>query len=423
LHLSRGVSLDSFTAMKGSIFVLFHLASAQRVPSDYQKDTYSMSHPFAWKAFMEEYFPTAENLVQENSTSTCVEWVKLCIDDGNMAACSGPAGNFQLHSVGAYARDSGAKSMEQIETEFSQAMGDMKTYDPYFEYNMGFLTENIDHYIQAFDNGGVPYFASTWTDQLTQKEYKSVLVQTPGSLAPGAKSLVNIQLLAASSSLLEQREVYRHSIPRASSAALGAAHARLEAAPRKLSADSKPVLVRVHRSFASSDLSRDSEYFQNALQGSKDYETTTAEGKVFGGKMQSIDTVEIRFVQSTSGTRGPVSVAAWESYQVSLHNNCFDSANNDGFDRLADNHGGHPIATKELDPYIKAQKAAGLPYRFYGGGMAMYFYMYGPNGWGIQIIGSCTDSSLCPSSAGNYDMCTQGITGHCSKDGSSKVLV
>jgi len=393
------------------------LAHAQREPTDYQKDTYSMSHPFAWKAFMEEYFPTAENLVQENSTENCVEWVKLCIDDGHMTGCSGHAGNFQLHSVGAYARESGSKSMEQIELDFTLAMGDLTKYDPYFEYNMAFLTEDLDHYISAFESGGVPYYASKWVDELTQTTYASVLVQTPGSLAPNAKSLLNIQLLASSSLLLTASAIVHDDSHRASSSALAAAHNRLASAPRKLSADSKPVVARVHRSFASSDIARDSAYFESALQGTQDYKQTTTEATVYGGKMQQIDTVEIRYVESVSHTQGPVSVAEWEAYQVNLHNTCFDSTNNDGFDRLADNHGGHPVATFVLDPYIKAQQAAGLPYRFYGGfGRAQFLYMYGPNGWGCQIIGACTDASLCPANSGNYDMCTQGIAGHCSKD-------
>ena len=79
------------------------------------KSTYAMTHPFAYKAFMEKYFPTAENVVQANSTTNCVEWVKLCIDDGTTPfECSGPQGNLQLHSVGAYKRDSGTLSMETI---------------------------------------------------------------------------------------------------------------------------------------------------------------------------------------------------------------------------------------------------------------------------------------------------------------------
>ena len=42
---------------------------------------------------METYLPTAPNLVQANSTDECVEWVKLCIDDGLLTTCQGPTGN------------------------------------------------------------------------------------------------------------------------------------------------------------------------------------------------------------------------------------------------------------------------------------------------------------------------------------------
>lgn len=399
------------------------LASALSLASaDFGKDTYAMSHPFAFKAFMEEYFPTAENMVQSNNTDSCVEWVKLCIDDGHMTACSGPQGNFQMHSVGAYKRDAGEKTMEQIETEFTASMGSMKTYDPYFEYHMGVLTADLDYYISAFDAGAVPYFASTFTDPQSKTKYKSVLVQVPGSLAPGAKSLINMELLATSSSLLDAREGLHHHVqPRASSASLKDAQQHLLAAPRQLSASGKPVLAKLHRSFASSDTSRDASYFQTALQG-----TIKCSGDVCEGKMQTSDTTEFRFVGSTSNTQGPTSVAAYESYQVNLHNTCFDTANNDGFDRLADNHFGHNLGGSSLDAYIKGQKASNLPYRFYGGGgsggSSVFLYMYLPNGWGCQVIGSCDDSSLCPSSTGGYNMCTQGIKGHCSKDGSS-VLV
>jgi hypothetical protein len=36
-----------------------------------------------------------------------------------------------------------------------------------------------------------------------------------------------------------------------------------------------------------------------------------------------------------------------------------------------------------------------------------FLYVYGPNGWGYQITGSCSDSSLCGSNLAFYDMCTQ----------------
>lgn len=401
--------------MKG--LFLFALPSAL---ADFGKDTYAMSHPFAWKDFMEKYFPVAENRVQANSTSTCVEWVKLCVDDGHMTSCNGPQGNFQLHSVGAYKRDAGVKSMEQVEKEFSQSMGSMQKYDPYMDYHMAVLTDDLDHYVNLFNADSVPYFASTFEDENTQVSYKSVLIQTPGSLSPGAGSLLNIELISSSSSLLQHHVLHQYSSSRASSSALAAAHAHLASAPRKLSADGKPVLAKIHRSFASSDLARDENYFKSALQGSM-----TCKNGVCTGKMMSKDTVEFRYVDSSATpTQGPISVADWESYQVNLHNTCFDSENNEGFDRLADNHFGHALGGSSLDAYIKGQKASGLPYRFYGPptGKQSFFYMYAPNGWGCQVIGPCNDKSLCPSSGGGYDMCTQGIKGHCKRDGASLLV-
>jgi hypothetical protein len=407
-------------------FLLISVAFAQPSPSpgpssggNLGKDTYAMSHPFAYKAFMEKYFPTAENVVQANSTSTCNEWVKLCIDDGHMTSCQGPQGNFQMHAVGAYKRDSGAKSMEQLEIEFTKAMGSMTKYDPYFEYHMAFLTTDLDSYISSFDSDKVQYFASTF--QSSGKTYKSIIVQIPGSLAANAKSTINIEILGSSSSILEARAgLHHHDIPRASLDTIAAAHFTLGTAPRKLSANGKPVLAGVHRSFASSDVSRDAKYFESAMQG-----TGSTTGGVYEGKMQSGDTKAIRFVQTSAKTQGPTSVSAWEAYQVALHKKCFDTANNQGFDRLADNHMGHNLGGAAIDPYVKGQIASGQPYRFYAGPMGSmhFYYMYAPNGWGLQIIGSLTDSSLGPKAETGYGFCTQGITGRCSKDGSSDVVV
>jgi len=379
------------------------------------KSTYAMSHPFAYKAFMETHFPTAENMVTANNTASCVEWVKLCIDDGHMTACSGPSGNFQMHAVGAYKRYSGSKSMEQLEVDFTKAFGSMEKYDPYFEYHFAFYTTGLDSYISDFKAAGVPYFASKFTDPATQKTYSSVLVQVPGSLDSSAKSTIAIELLG-NSSMLALEDVYEHDLPRASSEGLARAAAHLTAAPRQYGANGKAVLSPVHLSFASSDLDRDVQWFENVLMGTKVFEGSASGGRVYTGVIKSGDATEIRYFQPSSlATQGPTSVAQWEKYQTGLHTECFDSENNQGFDRLADNHFGHSLRGTDLTPYINAQKKAGLPYRFYSGS---FFYLYGPNGWGAQIIGTCTG---CPS--GGYNMCTQGITGHCRSDGTSNILV
>lgn len=379
------------------------------------KDTYAMSHPFAFKDFMETHFPTAENMVQANSTQTCVEWVKLCIDDGHMTACSGPSGNFQMHAVGAYKRDSGSKSMEQLEIEYSKAFGTLAKYDPYMEYHMAFLTTGLDTYVSDFKQADIPYFPSTWTDPATQKKYSSILVRVPGSLASGADSIISIELLdSTSTAFVNDTNIHEHKLARASPSGLARAAAKLAAAPRKLASNGKPVIAPIHKSFASSNLTRDVAWFEGVLKGTKVYAGAGADGQVYSGVVQSADVTEVRYVQSSSKTQGPVSIAEWEAYQVDLHNKCFDTANNQGFDRLADNHVGHNMGGAELTAYINAQKATGLPYRFYTG---KFLYAYAPNGWGIQLIGGGVPS--CATCSDGYNMCTQGITGHCNKDGSA----
>ena len=269
----------------------------------------------------------------------------------------------------------------------------------------------------------VPYFQSTFSDSSNAK-YESILIQVPGSLAEGAKSVINIEITAKASAVLAG-QVHEHSMPRVSQLALQKAHAHLAAAPRQVSADAKPVLAKLHRSFASSNLDRDTQYFETVWMGTKVSSSSDAQGNSYTGLMVSSDTMEVRYMQPSSETQGPTSIKAWEAYQVDLHNTCFDSANNQGFDRLADNHLGHALGPQggPVDPYLKAQIAAGLPYRMYGAPSNPFLYLYAPNGWGLQIIGACNSWTLCPTTRTDYNMCTQGIIGDCKHDQDATAVV
>lgn len=379
------------------------------------KSTYAMSHPWAFKTFMESYFPTAVQTETQNSTKKCVEWVKLCVDDGSgRSACKETTG-MQIHSVGAYKRDSGAKSMEDIEADFTASMGDLSTYDPYFESNVGFLTKDLAHYADAFKNGSVPFYHSTFA--VEGKSYDSLLVQVPGSLKAGAKSLLNLQILGATTGALEAMDGrVLHAVAQASASSLAQAAEKLDNATRLYGANGAPVLSGVHVSWLSSDVSRDAKFFESSLGGTKTAGKTDGGTVTYNGVMAKSDAAEFRYVSKSTSTQGPVAIADWETYQVNLHAQCFVSAKNVGFDRLADNHIGHSEQGVKLDSFIKAQEQAGLPYRMYGppgkGSPPWFFYGYGPNGWGYQLTGQCSDKSLCPKSV-FYDMCTQGIKGNC----------
>ena len=363
---------------------LIILALVYRAEASVGKSTYAMSHPFAYKAWMEKFLPTAENVVQKNSTATCNEWVKLCIDDGTTPfVCSGPQGNVQLHTVGAYKRDSGTLTMETLEAQFTAALGGMKQYDPFMELHAAFYTSDLDHYVSAFKAASIPTFASTFVQGSTT--YHSLAVQVDGSLQAGVGSLLML-LLVGHSSLLGSASLYSQPVPLASAAALGRAK-QAEIRPLRSmkstrfgtttgQTSSPPPLTMLHVSWPSSNVTRDATYFEGVLGGVKTSLESSGGITAYTGQLFAGDKVELRWAQSSTKTQGPSSVADWEAYTASLHSQCIPIPNpdNQGFDRLADQHiGGH--ATREaneavanlgagagtLDGYITRQKAAKLP--------------------------------------------------------------
>jgi len=389
--------------------MMFIAAAIPMASAKVGKSTYAMSHPWAYKAFMEKYLPTAENIARQNDTKACNEWVKLCIDDGTVPfRCSGPQGNTQVHAVGAYERDSGKYSMEDLEGMLTDSLGGMKNYSQWMELHIMFSTSDLDGYVSAFTAGGVAQFQSTFTASDGTKYY-STIVQVDGSLKEGAKSFILLDIVSTKSAILSaadaEGKLYKHTIPRASASALSAA----AASPAKLT------LTQV--SWPSTNITRDVAYFEDVLGGKK----VESGPKYYTGKLFSDDTVELRWVDHDVPT-GSFSFGDFETYVNALHNTCIPKPNynQQGFDRLADNHiGGHGMGGASLEQLIEKQIAAGLPYRVYQPPGATtqqkFLYLYGPNGWGYQITGSCTNTKLCSNTV-FYDFCTQGIKGHCSKD-------
>jgi len=415
-------------------------------------------------------------VIQENSTQSCNEWVKLCIDS---AACDPQT--FQIHSVGAYKRDSGSKSMETLESEFTQALGGMAKYDPFMELHTAFYTSDLDSYITSFKSDSVSYFPSTFTEN--GKTYHCITVQVDGSLKANTGSLLLLTIIGDSSSLLAAEPyLHHHGTPRASATALQRAEllhsnmtsSSLGLSPRCLagvnsvcsatsadcsaciyknwgtiskscpyateaivaaSACSAPspsppsptppspvpraALTPLHISWPTANIDAMVKYFENTLSGTKVSQTSANGTTTYYGKLFSSDTVEMRWEQSSKATQGPTTVAEWEAYTAALHKKCIPSPNtkNQGFDRLADQHiGGRNPGGESLDTYIVAQQKSGYSYRLYSApqGSPNFLYLYGPNGWGYQITGSCY--SQCGSNVVFYNECTQGTTGHCSTD-------
>ena len=202
--------------------------------------------------------------------------------------------------------------------------------------HVGLLAKSLLGYEAAFYAAGIDTFRSSFVDATTKTTYHSLLVQTEGSLEPGAGSLLSIEIIAAQAEGSEADETrYKHVLPRSSPGALRAGAKRLLSASGGLKVGAPDYVTTLHVSFATSNVTRDSAYFESVLGGTKTYAGSTDTLQVYMGKVLSADSVEIRFAESSVKTQGPMSILAWEQYQNNLHGKCFVSSTNEGFDRLA----------------------------------------------------------------------------------------
>ena len=319
--------------------------------------------------------------------------------------------------------------MEDLEAAFTAGLGGMKQYDPWMELHVMFKTANLDAYTTAFQAAGVPTFDSTFVAEDGTKYY-SLLAQVDGSLRVGAGSFILVEIVGAESETLRAADaagtLYRHAAPRASASSLQAATP--SSATTTASTTKPPALTMLHISFPSANLTQDTAYFEDVLGGSKTSSGTANGTKYYTGKLFADDTVELRWAESPVQTQSDLTFADYEKYVTALHSACIPTPNydNQGFDRLADNHiGGHGTGGASLEELIERQIDAKLPYRVYkppgNMGNTHFLYLYGPNGWGYQLTGQCSSTKYCSNTV-FYDMCTQGITGHCRSDLPSSAL-
>ena len=371
--------------------------------SGFGKSTYAMSDPLGWATWMNKYVPVMPlKGFPVNSTEQCVMWAKLCIDDGNLKQCGKVSdSDFQMHAVGAFDRESGAMSMEQIETDvYGSALGDFAKYDPYMENNVGLYTKDLDTYVKAFEKDGVPHFAMKFTEPSSKKTFYSILVRAH-------TSPVVLELMGDSAILAARADVYAHPGPRGPRGGFAAHDAALAAAERAVGENGMPVVTFTHKSFASSDAARDKAFW--TAMGGIEVATTSAGGaSSFAGTLLKRDAAEMIFVEAANATQGKYDVKDWEAYQNALHKKCIVSETK-GFDRLADSHVGHSFPGTDISSYIAGVKAytPTVTWRYFAHGL---FYAYMPNGWGMQLSGKIADDPK----GGGYDFCKVGVKPDCS---------
>jgi len=177
------------------LILVSSVASAQLLDgpgSGVSKTTYSANDPLTALAFNLKYFPVTD------AEDSCTNDVCTCTISGetyyaqqgrsqlktesSAAALRAPqpGEGFGLHLVNCSMNPQpGGMSTAAIEAEFTSKLGDMSSYDAFMDYNVALYTSDLDSYIAAFDNDGVDYLATTWTDQGTA--YYGVIVRSPGT--------------------------------------------------------------------------------------------------------------------------------------------------------------------------------------------------------------------------------------------------
>merc|ERR1711862_320313 len=77
-------------------------------------------------------------------------------------------------------KTTGGMGVEEVESHFSEKLGDMSKFDSFMDFNVVFATSSLQGYKSAFDRDGVKYLVGSWSDSQNSK-YSSILVQVPGS--------------------------------------------------------------------------------------------------------------------------------------------------------------------------------------------------------------------------------------------------
>ena len=190
------------------------------------------------------------------------------------------------------------------------------------ELHAAFFTKDLDFYIRAFKAANVPTFSSTFTQGHTH--YYSIAVQVDGSLRAGAGSMLVLLLVGDTSTLLEPSRrnhlIHHHATPLVAAKSLARATAKLDGVKREVGATTPPALSMLHVSFPSTNVTRDSAYFENVLGGTKVEHTVDANGtETYVGQLFSGDAHELRWAHSEAPESGAWKVADWATYSSSLH--------------------------------------------------------------------------------------------------------
>jgi len=154
------------------------------------KITHAASKPIDAKTFLNKYFKVqAPGDECDNDVCDCSSDGAPNIEQGRVFTTRAinplpgpmPGNGFGMHLVSVPGhKTTGGLTVEEVESKFSEKLGDMSKFDSFMDYNAVLATTKLQSIKSAFDSDGVKYLTGTWSNSDGQ-QYTSLLVQISGS--------------------------------------------------------------------------------------------------------------------------------------------------------------------------------------------------------------------------------------------------
>jgi hypothetical protein len=311
-----------------------------------------------------------------------------------------PGNGFGLHLVSVPGhKTSGGLTVEEVESHFTDKLGDMSKFDSFMDFNVVFATSSLQSYKSAFDRDGVKYLVGSWSDS-QNSQYSSILVRVPGSqLILELVQKTSLTLLEGQNSIkLEQR------VPDS---------LLVEQESRLSSEDTTSdyiVSLAVNRAVSAQALGKLEDFYVSGMGTKKTHDSTDggAAKKCFLWPGASVNICFTNRADSETSTS--FKVGDFEDMLNAVHKTIIDGHSWCPMDRWFDNHyaiDSHSVDNTKILNYINSKKpfhtCGSNPMR--GTGLSAVF---DPTGLGIQMDTGTGLPNDCNTFATSYNASDNG---------------
>lgn len=383
-------------------------AVAQYPGHGISKTTMACDDPISGKEFMYKYFPvgtpgdecTDDICTCPAGTGGDTEWyiqqgrvyTLMNEDEEDVSGLRGsrhgrtmpdPGNGFGMHLVNVSNHlTTGGLSVSQVESYFTEKLGDMTSFDSFMDFNAMFHTTDLAGYVEAFEADKVPTYKTTWT--YDGKTWTSVFVHVPNSQH-------TIELCQDTTlDSLRDVEIDMHAVPRASPRAIA-----MVLNTSSASSTSKILTpLSVNRAVSKATMEKLEDFYVTGM--GTELVDSASTPTVNGGDsvtkkcfLWTGATVDVCFYErDPSATSGEWKVSDFENMLNTVHNNILGNHPMCGTDKWFDNHyaiDSQTADTSTIVPYVEKNDITHYcssmgPF----GGVSMH-YVIDPTGWAIQL--------------------------------------